>query len=65
MLIEIDWKKAPRGAKWWAVDASGEAHWYMAPNFIPRTNFWFAAELPAPTFGFLGDWKESLVERPG
>jgi hypothetical protein len=28
----IEWNKSPRMAKWWAVDASGEAHWFCVPN---------------------------------
>lgn len=64
MPMEIDWKKAPKGARWWAMDADGDAHWYMAPDFIARTNFWMAEERPAPSFGYEGNWKESLVERP-
>jgi len=65
MPIAIDWKRAPRGARWWAMDADGHAHWYMAPDFIKRTDFWYAEMLPAPTFDYMGNWEESLTERPG
>lgn len=61
---EIDWKKAPKGDRWWAADENGEAHWYMTPDIAPFTNFWFAAEKVAPRFGFVGDWRSSLTERP-
>ncbi len=60
----IDWARAPRGARWWAVDANGEAHWFCAPDVAAFTDFWFAEPCPAPLFGFSGDWRRSLVERP-
>jgi len=62
--VDIDWKQAPKSARWWAVDADGLAHWYCAPNIAAFTNFWFAEATPAPKFGFTGDWRNSLVERP-
>jgi hypothetical protein len=62
--MEIDWKLAPKNARWWAMDANGTAHWFVAPNVAAFTEFWFSEPLPAPSFGFLGDWKQSLVERP-
>ncbi len=61
---EIDWKRAPKNARWWAIDENGEARWYMTPDVAPFTNFWFAEEKPAPRFGFVGDWRSSLTERP-
>ena len=45
----VDWKQAPRGARWWAVNADGAAYWYKAPDFIARTDFWFAEQVLAPT----------------
>ncbi|MDR8026953.1 hypothetical protein KPA93_27430 [Burkholderia cenocepacia] len=61
---EIDWKKAPKAARWWAMDANGEAHWFLAPNVAAYTDFWFSEPVRAPSFGFKGDWRTSLVERP-
>ena len=61
--MKIDWSKAPKSARWWAVDKSGEAYWFPAPNVAAFTDFWFAEPVKAPTFGFDGDWKSSLVER--
>ncbi|WP_321959545.1 hypothetical protein [Burkholderia cenocepacia] len=61
---EVDWKKAPKSARWWAMDADGHAHWFIAPNVVPRTDFWFSDPIPAPHFGYLGDWRSSLTERP-
>ena len=62
--MNIDWSKAPKHARWWAVDADGKANWFCAPDVKAFTNFWFSEPVPAPTFGFAGDWKKSLVERP-
>lgn len=64
MQAHIDWKKAPRGARWWAMDANGHAHWHMTPNVMPFTDYWFSEPIPAPSFGYLGNWRKSLVERP-
>jgi hypothetical protein len=60
----VDWKKAPKNAQWWAVDANGEAHWFCAPDIAAFTDFWFSEPMPAPLFDFEGDWRQSLVERP-
>lgn len=61
----VNWKQAPRNARWWAVDANGHAHWFCAPNVAAFTDFWYSEPLLAPDFGFDGDWRESLTERPG
>jgi len=59
----VDWSKAPKNARWWAMDANGQAHWFCLPDVKPFTDFWFTEPIPAPVFGFSGDWKESLTER--
>ncbi|MCW5711307.1 hypothetical protein [Shinella sp.] len=64
-MAEINWKAAPRKARWWAMDADGKAHWYCAPDVAAFTTFWYCEMLPAPDFGFAGDWRKSPVERPG
>jgi hypothetical protein len=64
MHIGVDWKSAPKTAQWWAVDANGQAHWFMAPNIAPFTDFWFTEQVPAPPFDYEGDWRESLTARP-
>lgn len=64
--MKIDWSKAPENARWWAMDKNGEAHWFCAPDAVAFTDFWFSEPVPAPSFGYTGDWKKSLVERgPG
>jgi hypothetical protein len=60
----VDWKKAPKDAIYWAVDADGSAHWFNSPNVVPFTQFWHAEETVAPLFGFYGDWRKSLTLRP-
>jgi hypothetical protein len=62
--MTIDWTQAPKDARWWAIDEDGNAHWFLAPNVAPFTNFWFSEPVPAPDFGYKGDWKLSLTERP-
>ena len=63
-MHDVDWTAAPKAARWWAVDKNGEAHWFCVPDVQPFTDFWFSADpAPAPTFGFSGDWKTSLIER--
>jgi hypothetical protein len=63
-MHEIDWSQAPKTARWWAMDENSKAHWFGPPNFVPFTRFWLAEPVPAPTFGYTGPWKGSLVERP-
>ena len=60
----VDWKKAPRLARWWAMDADGKAHWFWEPNVAAFTDFWFSERAPAPDFGYVGDYKQSLTARP-
>jgi hypothetical protein len=62
--FQIDWSQSPDSARWWAVDESGESHWFCLPTFVPLAPFWYCEQLPAPAFAFNGDWRESLVERP-
>jgi hypothetical protein len=62
--MEIDWDKAPKNARWWAMDANGQANWFCKPNVAAFTDFWFSEPVSAPTFGFKGDWRDSLQERP-
>ena len=63
VAIEVDWSLAPAHARWWAVDEDGRAHWYCMPDIAHMSSFWFSDQIPAPTFGFAGDWRISLVER--
>ena len=60
----INWNEAPKKARWWAIDANGKAHWYLAPDVVAFTNFWYCDQVLAPSYDFVGDWRESLTERP-
>jgi hypothetical protein len=62
--IAIDWKQAPKRARWWAMDADGNAHWFCQPDVAAFTDFWFSQPEPAPAFGYTGDYKQSLTARP-
>jgi hypothetical protein len=61
---DVDWKQAPKRARWWAVDGNGKAHWYCEPDVAAFTNFWFTEQVAAPAFGYTGDYMQSLTERP-
>lgn len=61
---KVDWKHAPKNARWWAIDADGQAFWYCTPDIAPFTNFWHAEQLKAPSFDYQGDFKASLTLRP-
>jgi len=60
----VDWKSAPKASQWWAVDGDGKAHWFKSPDIAPFTSFWYTESVPAPLFGYAGDWRESLTRRP-
>lgn len=63
-MAEVNWKLAPKHARWWAIDANGQAHWFVAPNVAAFTDFWFSEPIAAPSFKYQGDWRSSLTERP-
>lgn len=60
----VNWTQAPRHARSWAIDANGVAHWFCAPTIAPFATSWHSEPLLAPDFGFVGDWRDSYVERP-
>jgi len=60
----INWKEAPKTARWWAMDADGQAHWYLAPDVAAFTKFWYCDRVLGPSYDFAGNWRESLTERP-
>ena len=62
--LGIDWGQAPEHARWWAMDEDGLAHWYCMPKVASRTRSWHTEDIPAPCFGYAGDYKLSLIERP-
>lgn len=60
----INWNEAPKTARWWAMDADGQAHWYLSPDVASFTKFWYCDQVLAPSYDFAGNWRESLTERP-
>ena len=67
-----DWSQAPDGYDWWAMDGfSGVANWYKSEPFLDDddTDEWnvvlsIATYREAPSFGYTGDWRNSLRKRP-
>ena len=67
-----DWSQAPCWANWWAMDENKNTRWiyselkqpYISDIFLR----WFAVgrfdSADAPSFGYTGDWRESLRKRP-
>lgn len=61
-----DWSQAPEWAKWWATDKDGERYWFKnKPELISVTWLPFDnSEVDkAPSFGYAGNWQDSLRER--
>ena len=67
-----DWSQAPEWANWWAMDENKNTRWiyseleqpYIGDIFLR----WFAVgrfdSADAPSFGYTGDWRNSLRKRP-
>ena len=67
-----DWSQAPEWANWWAMDENKNTRWIYSELEQPYTSDiflrWFAVgkfdSADAPSFGYTGDWRESLRKRP-
>lgn len=71
-----DWSKAPEWANWWAMDGFSEkANWYIDKPYLDddsevesEWNIDLRASaktyIHAPSFGYQGNWKDSLRKRP-
>ena len=67
-----DWSQAPEWANWWAMDENKNTRWIYSELEQPYTGDaylrWFAVgrfdSEDAPSFGYTGDWRESLRKRP-
>ena len=62
-----DWSQAPEWANWWAMDADRDCYWFEnKPETMSVTWLPFDASdvKPTPSFGYTGDWRESLRKRP-
>ena len=68
-----DWSQAPADAIGWvAQNARASSHralWVFGPGYLNEDGIWttdngFKVSGPAPTFGYTGDWRDSLRKRP-
>ena len=67
-----DWSQAPDWANWWAMDGDKKTRWIYSELEQPYTSDtylrWFAVgrfdSADAPSFGYTGNWRNSLRERP-
>ena len=66
-----DWSQAPEWANWWSVDENGAANFSgKKPNIEGRQWVYYSAasenlcHIDAPSFGYTGDWRNSLRKRP-
>lgn len=68
-----DWSQAPDWANWWAMDRDRRCNWYeLKPSREQSVSEWvvdFRGNgshhfLASPSFGYQGDWKDSLRKRP-
>ena len=71
-----DWSVAPEWTKWWAMDGFSEkANWYIDKPYLDddsrvelewnidlRANA--KTHIQAPSFGYIGNWQDSLRKRP-
>ena len=62
-----DWSQAPEWAIAWTYDKNAALWWSEVPEI--HINIWFIDGgawqcADAPTFGYTGDWRESLRKRP-
>lgn len=72
MEWQPDWSQAPDWANWWAMDENKNTRWIYSELEQPYTSDiflrWFAVgkfdSEDAPSFGYTGDWRESLRKRP-
>ena len=53
-----DWSQAPADALTWAINSDGYASWALY-----RDGYYFST-VQAPSFGYTGDWRNSLRKRP-
>ena len=64
---DADFSKGPVWAKWWAMDFSGNAHWFsIKPRRNDKLEWVEQAESkkePAPIFNCIDNWMFSLVGR--
>lgn len=65
IMFEIPWDKAPKWAKYAAMDASGRCYWYREkPAFNVTGGYWYGVAFRPIEQVSYEEAKNSLVERP-
>lgn len=61
-----DWSQAPEWAEWWAMDKSGRCNWWSEEPWMFDGGEWAGGVVSHQTgsFGYAGDWRDSLRKRP-
>ena len=67
-----DWSQAPDWANWWAMDENKNTRWiyseleqpYISDMFLMWCAIGRFDSADAPSFGYTGDWRNSLRKRP-
>lgn len=60
-----DWSDAPEWANWWAIDKDLVSFWFAdKPKFDEVEFYQCGVFCDAPSFGYTGDWRNSLRKRP-
>ena len=64
-----DWSQAPDVATYWTMRQDGECLWWKGKPLFDGSCFYDAVGIchtvgHAPSFGYTGDWRESLRKRP-
>lgn len=72
-MAQIEWANAPAWANYWCTTISGQA-WWLESEWVlnPDRGCWsvyaeyneYGDSEAAPSFGYSGDWKESMTKRP-
>ena len=67
-----DWSQAPDWANWWAMDENKNTRWiyseleqpYISDMFLMWCAIGRFDSADAPSFGYTGNWRNSLRKRP-
>lgn len=67
-----DWSQAPAWANWWAMDENKNTRWiyseleqpYISDMFLRWCAIGRFDSADAPSFGYTGNWRNSLRKRP-
>ena len=64
-----DWSQAPEWAKWWYITNKNNPKWCSKKPYQDGCNWFVGANetyslYDAPSFGYQGNWQDSLRERP-